>query len=359
MKSVATVLSYRLGGTDGVSVEAHKWAWALGELGFDVRRVAGEIAGRAARDDRVIPALAIEPAEGAPPADSGEVLGALAGSELVVVENLCSLPLNPPAARAAAAALGSFPGRVVLHHHDLAWQRERTAGVEGFPPDGAGWLHVTINDLSRRQLAARGIEAVTIPNHFDLDAPPGDRIGTRRAFGFRDDEVVLLHPVRAIPRKDVPTGLRLAAKLADLLGARPVRYWLTGPAEEGHGPALDARLARAPVPVTRGRAASSADAYAACDLVVFPSTWEGFGNPVIESVAARRPIAVARYPVLEELLAWGLEVLFVDEPRAVAERLRDPDPARFDHNLDVARRHCALPDLPGRIDAAFRSVGWR
>ncbi|MCZ7524945.1 MAG: hypothetical protein M5U14_00250 [Acidimicrobiia bacterium] len=61
---MATVLSYRLGGTDGVSVEAHKWAWALGELGFDVRRVAGEIAGRAARDDRVIPALAIEPAEG-------------------------------------------------------------------------------------------------------------------------------------------------------------------------------------------------------------------------------------------------------------------------------------------------------
>ena len=36
-------LSFRLGGADGVAVEARKWAWALGELGFEVRRVAGEI----------------------------------------------------------------------------------------------------------------------------------------------------------------------------------------------------------------------------------------------------------------------------------------------------------------------------
>ena len=43
------------------------------------------------------------------------------------------------------------------------------------------------------------------------------------------------------------------------------------------------------------------DAYAASDLVVMPSTWEGFGNPVLESVTHRRPLAVYPYPVLEEI----------------------------------------------------------
>ena len=37
----AVVVSYRLGGADGVAVEAAKWEWALRELGFTVRRVAG------------------------------------------------------------------------------------------------------------------------------------------------------------------------------------------------------------------------------------------------------------------------------------------------------------------------------
>ena len=35
------VVSYRLGGQDGVSVEAAKWAWAFGQLGFDVATIAG------------------------------------------------------------------------------------------------------------------------------------------------------------------------------------------------------------------------------------------------------------------------------------------------------------------------------
>ena len=39
----AVLVSFRLGGTDGVSIEARKWEWALRELGFATRRVAGEL----------------------------------------------------------------------------------------------------------------------------------------------------------------------------------------------------------------------------------------------------------------------------------------------------------------------------
>ena len=50
-----TIVSYRLGGQDGVSVEAAKWAWAFRRLGFDVTTVAG--GGDA---DRLVPGLAID-----------------------------------------------------------------------------------------------------------------------------------------------------------------------------------------------------------------------------------------------------------------------------------------------------------
>ncbi len=103
--------------------------------------------------------------------------------------------------------------------------------------------------------------------------------------------------------------------------------------------------------------ARPADAYAAADVVVFPSTWEGFGNPVIESVVARRPLAVHRYPVLDEILA-GLGVFSVDDAGEVAAWLRAPDRALLDANRDVARRDFSLADLPGRLDAAFASNGW-
>ena len=92
--------------------------------------------------------------------------------------------------------------------------------------------------------------------------------------------------------------------------------------------------------------------------MVFPSTVEGFGNPVIESVIARRPLVVGHYPVLDEILAHGFELFDVDEPEAVAKWLADPDPAVLDRNLARARVHYALSDLPARIDRAVPIHGW-
>jgi hypothetical protein len=360
MAPTAVMLSYRLGGDDGVAVEARKWAWALGELGFSVRSVAGEIGPGAGGDDgTVLPGLAIEP-RGAPPPTAADVAAALDGADLVVAENLCSLPLNVAAARAAAAALGAHRGRVVLRHHDLAWQRRSLRHLEGeFPPRHAGALHATINLRSRRELLARGFEhVVTIPNHFDLDAPPGDRAATRAVLGFADDELVLYQPARAIERKNVPGGFAFAGQLARLLPERALRYWLTGPAEDGYQPTLDRLLERAPVAVHLGRAPSLADGYAASDVVMLPSTWEGFGNPTVESVWARRPLAVYPYPVLGEISACGLQFFPLDRPEALARFLRAPDETFFDLNLRRARLSFSLDALPAAIDAAFAAMGW-
>ncbi|MDQ3944993.1 MAG: hypothetical protein M3357_07580 [Actinomycetota bacterium] len=378
MPPTVALVSFRLGGPDGVSVQAATWGRALERLGYRVRRVAGDVADGPGPGDVVIPGLGVT-AEAAPGADGQRpagvgpphpevILEALAGCSVVVVENLLSLPLNLAAAHALSAALGRLlrdgPARVMLHHHDLAWQRPETAHVTVLPPRLPGALHVTINDFSRAELAQRGFEAVTVRNAFDLDAPPGRREATRSALGAGPGDLVVLQPTRAIARKNIPAALALAEGLAERRRnpAGAVIYWLPGPAEDGYAPVLERMVAGARIPVvlTRpgdlrlagapGPQPTMADAYAACDLVVFPSTGgEGFGQPVIESVWARRPLAVARYPALEEILALGFRFLPAGDPAVVAAALETPDEAGFDANLALARAHFSLDALTERL----------
>ncbi len=355
----AVTISFRLGGDDGVSVEARKWEGALRELGFTTRRIAGEIEDAPRPDDVVLPGLAIRATDDV---DATALRAALDGADLVIVENLCSLPLNVGAADAVQRAVEELSPRIVYRHHDLPWQRRRLAHLEKqWPPRTPGALHATINLRSRRELEARGYEgATTIHNYFDLDPEPGDRTSTRGALDF-EDAFVLFQPARAIERKNVPGGLRFAQRLQVLMPDVDFRYWLSGPAEDGYEPTLERLLERATLPVTLGRALTAADAYAASDLVVFPSTWEGFGNPVIESIAARRACATHPYPVLSEILATGVRTFSTERPEAVAKFLAEPPDVRersFDVNLQRAGLSFSLEELPSAIDEAFAKHGW-
>ena len=359
MTPVATFVSFRLGGTDGVAVETRKWEWALGELGFATRRVAGNLTDPTP-DDVEIPALGHTSTVTVP---DPYLLRAALNSDLVIVENLCSLPLNLSAARLVARVLGEPTGRVLFHHHDLPWQRREFAAVETeFPPHIPGSLHVTINTRSRRDLNARGYnDVITLPNHFDLDPLPGNRTQARDRLGFRPEELVVFQPGRAIYRKNVPGGLRLAHHLDGHVEGRPVRYWLSGPAEDGYDTTLDRVLERSPVPTTLGNPLDIADAYAASDIVVLPSTWEGFGNTTIESIATRRPLSVFRYPVLSEIVATGVRFFDIDDPGSLIAFLQQ-SPDQQVHFHEVNRRRAqlsfSLENLPAALDRMFTAHGW-
>ena len=269
----------------------------------------------------------------------------------MVVENLCSLPLNPAASAAVAAACAGRP--TVLHHHDLPWQRAHLAHLPP-PPDDPAWAHVTINELSRRELADRGLRHVggrsyrrlsTIYNTFDPNPLPGDRAGVRRAFRLADSDHLLLQPTRALERKNVPAAVALTEAVGGV-------YWLLGPAEDGYGPELARVVAKARCPVLLGEppgGCTIADAYSACDAIVLPSSWEGFGNPSVESATHRRPLAVGPYPVAEELAAFGFRWFDALDPSGLGAWFASPDEGLLEHNHAVAARDFNLADLPGRL----------
>lgn len=328
------ILSYRLGVADGVSVTAAQWATALQRLQIDVRTVAG-----AGRPDVLVPGLAIDARR---PPSARRLRRALGGADVVIVENVCSLPMNRAVGEAVADHLA---GRAaVLRHHDLPWERERFAAVTHWPPDDPAWRHVTINELARHSLAARrGIAATTVYHGFD-DRPRPERRAPVRDLLEVGDGLLVLQPTRAIPRKNVPVGLALTEALGGT-------FWLTGPAEDGFAPELDGLLRDSPVPVRRRLppGVGMADAYAACDAVVLPSSWEGFGLPLLESALHRRPIAVGEFPVARELAEFGFRWFPADDPEPLRRFLADPDPELLDHNEEIARAHFGADALGSRL----------
>jgi mannosylglucosylglycerate synthase len=346
-RPTATVISFRLGLIDGVSVVAETWCRALRRLGFRVVTVAGEGA-----VDVTLPGLALGAV--APPTPV-EVKAALGGADVVVVENLCTIPLNLPASRVVAEVLAGRPA--ILHHHDPAWQRPDLACADPLaelPADDPAWRHVALTDLTRRELADRGIDAVTVYSGFP-EPPPGDRAGTRAALGIAADERLVLHPVRAIPRKNIPGAVALAEELR-------ATYWLTGIPDDGYADELARVLASARCQVRHCRPPTGSifDAYAACDVVAFPSTWEGFGNPTIEAALCRRPLAVGRYPVAEELRALGFIWFDADKPAALDALLSGPRQIRdeiADHNQAIARSQFSEDRLAGDLAEVLESVG--
>jgi mannosylglucosylglycerate synthase len=323
-------------------VVAGTWIRAFRELGWTTVTVAGD-----GPVDRHLPGLALDATE--PPTDE-ELATALDDAELVVVENLCTIPLNLPAARVVARVLAARPA--ILHHHDPPWQRAALAHVTELPPDDPAWRHVTINRLTEREMAERGIVARTIYNGFDVNERLGDRGAARRALGVAPGERLLLHPVRAIARKDVPAAVRLA----ESLGAT---YWLLGPAEDGYDNELRRVLTGAGCPVLhRPAPGTMADAYAASDAVAFPSTWEGFGNPPLEAALHRRPAAVGPYPVAEELRALGFRWFDPADPGALDAFLLAPDDALLDHNAHIVRRHFSQDRVRDDIARLLDEAGW-
>jgi glycosyltransferase involved in cell wall biosynthesis len=124
----------------------------------------------------------------------------------------------------------------------------------------------------------------------------------------------LLQPTRVIPRKGIELTIELAARVAE-----PATVVVTHPddLDAEYWSRLEAHASQLGVPlrlVDAGRSATDlADAYAAADVVCFPSWYEGYGNALVETFYYRRPVVVNRYSVyVRDIAPLGFDCVELD-----------------------------------------------
>ncbi len=350
--SQAIFVSFRFGQLDGVSIEAAKWQQVFRQAGYHVYQISGSpTVGDVS--SVCLPWLSMGAGDNVP-RNAGRILRAhMEGADVIVVENLLSIPLNIPAARALHWALEGCPSFICLRHHDLPWQRNAWVPSSDFPLIPAGAMNITINDHSRDELCARGIDARRIYNHF-ATTPILRSTYAREAIGADEHTLVMAQPTRAIPRKNVPGGLAFARDL-QAAGLRDRHlYWLTGPAEGGYGQELSVLLPSAELPTLHRPVLRREEVYAAADIVVFPSLEEGFGNPVGEGCAAGLPVVIGPYRTGEELRRLDLRLFGLDEAGKLSSMWGSSELADLvQHNRTVIERRLALHLLPGRLSSVL------
>lgn len=340
-------VSTRFQGTDGVTLEARKWAHILEGMGHSCYWMAGMLDAPPAVS-HTAPLAYFNHPEVAAVQDKlfGVAYRARAitnainslverlkdelyhfiekfGIEVLVPENILAIPMHVPLGLAMTQVIAETTLPVIAHHHDFAWERERfTLNAvndylqAAFPPLLYGMEHVVINSMAQKELARRlGIPSQIIPNILDFETPPPGiddyNADLRREIGLRDDDIFVLQPTRVVARK----GIEHAIELVRRLGDPRLKLVISHPAgDEGNSymQMLRERIEDAGIAVrfiadrvgeTRGVDAAGrktytlADVYPHADLVTYPSHYEGFGNAFLEAIYFRRPVVVNTYAV--------------------------------------------------------------
>ena len=305
-----------------------------------------------------------------------------AGVDVLMPQNASAIPMQLPLGLAIARHIAKDATPTVAHHHDFSWERERfwpnAVGdvlEEAFPPVLPAVSHLVINSLAAAELQRRtGAVARVLPNIMDFaNAPtPGDGATFRTAAGLATNDVVILQPTRMIPRKGIEDTIELAHRLAD----PAIRVVVTHPEPDEGAAYVELLMARAEqarvdfrvVGVDASSATELADAYAAADLVTYPSRIEGFGNAILETFFFRRPLLVNRFDVYRaDIGPRGVQAIEMDGEltkevvSAAAEWIADPSrwSDAVDTNYDIGRRYFSYEVAAGVLSEAFGEAGAR
>jgi glycosyltransferase involved in cell wall biosynthesis len=407
-------VSGRLAGTDGVSLETHKWAQVLDGMGHTAFYCAGEL-----EDDGppglLVPEMyfhteeadwIVDHAYGTTTAHPElrpriERLAAHLkerlyefvnqyGIELLVPENALTIPIQISLGIALAELIEETGLPAIAHHHDFYWEREvyQTNCIQDildryFPPDLPSIRHTVINSPAQHDLKARfGLDSAVVPNVFNFGvAPPGIdayNADLREAIGLSEEDRLILQPTRIIRRKGIELAIELVGRLGDPRNKLVLSHatdvdpeYLAELRDLADRFAVDMRVPIDHIDSVRGtregrRIYSLWDVYPHADLMTYPSLYEGFGNALIEAIYFRLPALVNRYSVYEaDIGPLGFDFVEIDGAitdqavEAVAELLRSP--ARRERmvetNYALAAEHFSYRAVERQLRPLIESFG--
>ena len=407
------IISTRLAGTDGVSLEVEKWVHVLEErLGHECFFFAGECDWPADRS-YVVPEAHFEyPEVSAVTADlfdhdkrSPETSVAIQKLknhlkhhlhkflqqfelDLIIIENAMAIPMNIPLGLALSELITETALPTIGHHHDFPWERTRySVGAAddylraAFPATRPSIVHAVINSFGQKQLALRtGASSIIVPNVMDFEAAPpiaDDYVSDlRNRLGVGPDEYFLLQPTRIVPRKRIERAVELAKRLnlpctlviSHASGDEGAEY-LHFLEEYIDLMGVKAIFASDMFSSARGQTAdgqkiySLADAHHPADLITYPSSIEGFGNAFLEAIYYRKPLVMNAYDVYKvDIRPKGFKVIEFEDyiTEDTVRRTRDllANPDRIEevvaHNYAVASQHYSFRNLERALAILIR-----
>jgi len=340
-------VSTRFHGTDGVTLEAKKWAHILHGLGHESFWMAGLLDTPPGRSHLAPLAHFNHPRVAAlqtklfgvntRPRVVTDEIQAIKNElkdelyrfiekfriEVLVPQNILAIPMHVPLGLAMTEVLAETGLPAIAHHHDFAWERERfvISAVNdylraAFPGALPGVEHVVINSMAQKEMARRcSRSAAIIPNVLDFETPaPGlddYNRDLRREIGLAETDWLILQPTRVVARKGIEHAIELVRRLND----PRAKLVISHPAgDEGNAymqmlrdriedARIDVRFIAERVGENRGITTDGKkiytlfDVYPHADLVTYPSLYEGFGNAFLEAIYFRKPIVVNAYAV--------------------------------------------------------------
>jgi glycosyltransferase involved in cell wall biosynthesis len=409
-------VSTRFHGTDGVTLEAKKWAHILEGMGHPCFWMAGQIDTPPERSQLTPLAFFNHP-------EVLELQGKLFGVtkrsrdttnqihaikerlkeelyrfieqfkiEVLIPQNILAIPMHVPLGLAMTEVIGETGLPTIAHHHDFAWERERfvVSAVNdflraAFPGAMPGVEHVVINSMGQKELARRcGLPSAIIPNILDFETPPPGfddyNADLREEIGLAPDDWFILQPTRVVMRKGIEHAIELVRRLEDprakLVISHPAgdegNAYMQMLRERIEDARVDVRFIADRVGETRGVNAEGKkiytlfDVYPHADFVTYPSHYEGFGNAFLEAIYFGKPVLVNTYAVyardLDPLGFKAVEMTqlvtreVVEEARAVlsSESLRtDWAKTNYDLALKYFSYAVARRKLAARLSNLF------